>query len=406
MASKKTQPDQVELSYAVSQQHLLLMLERCSVASESADGKILMRVKGNDDGVTGELSITAVGMPLSVISRVETGPQPGGSITVAVSGACVVLLKDFRSLVSAMPVDLLDIKCTKEGKLTIQAAGHADKPKRRTFTVYALTAEEYPPVPPFPVERPTRSIKGAVLNAAIDRVRYASDQVKEVDVHSGVLLVLSAGVIESVATNRNAMAINRIDAEVQDPPEEFLLPKAMIGLTMALGAAGDNLNLAQDESRIYVEDEGTLLSCLKSVGQFPPWRVVRDALKDLPIICTLDSLQLAEAVRAVSTLFRLSYVGKKLGEPIVLKVEGNKLTVEAGFTPTGAELAGSTEEIDVSEAAHAITRYLEAGMFTPSAAAARGLARLRTDPKDDIGMVAIESGDGKFLGLTSPKRPS
>jgi DNA polymerase III sliding clamp (beta) subunit (PCNA family) len=422
MATKKKirpeppKPEEILMSFCIAQQHFLSMMERCGYAFSSATketketskttDRVLLRTRTLGENPDGEVSLTAASIPLSVVARSKTEDKTG--TMVHYEGACVLVLRDLRTLISAMPNDLLDIMCTKDGKFIIEAAGHADKPKQRTFTVYAIVDENYPPVPPFPVGGDAvRTITGKLLGTAIERVKYASDAASEQDIHSGIMLVLDGSTLESVGTNRSCLARSVLAANFSPPREQMLLPKAMIPLTLLLSASTDKLCMAQDEARIYVETDTTLLGCLKQVGQFPPWKLVIDGvMADVQPICTLDAVQMAEAVRAVSTLFRMSWIDKSKsgGEPVVLEVEGGMLTVGVGFEPGGVKFAGSTEEIEVSDEGLTLKRIVEGHLFVASAMQARGLCKLKSNPKDDMGPVVLESADGAFIGITSPRR--
>lgn len=409
MSKPKKSAAPVLMSITIGQNHLIRMMDRASEAARLADDKVLLSAKSEgDEALHGVVAITAAGTPLGVVSRSRS--SDGAGTLVHKPGACVLHLSDLRRVVSAMPTDLLDIACDVDGKMTFEAAGHADKPRKRAFTVSAEPEPEdrseksYPELPGFPVDGPVRTVPGPVLSQALGRVDFATSDTTS-DVYSGILVIFSEGRLRTVATNRAALAICTLDAKVGLAAEEMILPKPLYKLALSMAEDNDKLCIAQSEQRIFIEDEHTLVCCLRHIGIFPPWLTIRDAVASSATpVCKLDSLQLAEALRSVCTLFQLSYVGKAQGEPVIIELEGPVLTVSAGFTAGMTEMAKSSEELEVGNDANvSMRRWLEGRVFASSATQARGAAVLKSDARDPLGPILLVSADGAFECILSPR---
>jgi len=400
------------LSFSASQRQLLQLIERCAAAS--ADKILITTIVSDATQVAGELFFIAAGHPVSVVTSAWTGDEHG-SLLIHRAGQCVINLKDLRNIVAAMPNDMLDITCGHDRRFVVEAAGHADKPKRRTFTVYALDPENYPQVARMP-ESMKRVISGKAIREAIERVRYGAKDYNAkdtaMDACSGVMFEFSKGRLEAVATNGRALAVHRVEAVVADPPEQLLIPGPLLSLVCSL-CEEDRVHLAQDEQRVYIMSTHTTATCLKNVGAFPLWRTVVTALLSNAVkMCDLDGLQLAEAARALSTVWKLSYISpdsdkdnRNKGAPVKLELKDHKLRISTSFNPMGSQLAGSEEEIEVSNPEHrTLMRVVESSLLIPGAMGVQGTSSLRSDPNDEVGPVILESADGSFVAVTMPKR--
>lgn len=409
MARSKPKPkeEKLALSFSLARAQLLGMLARCDGAKTK---NILIQAKELDPHMPrGEVSITAMGMPVSVVTRAWTEDK-SGSAMVHKGGDCALALADLQSVVSAMPDDMLDIDCTLEGRMRIVAAGHADKPKARTFSVQTLEASEYPPVPKMPATTRVRTISGTALGRLIDRVGYACEKRDLNKATAGVLVTLSEGQIEAVATDSHVLAVCSIGAKVSDPREEFLLPAPMLGLCVALAA--DTLELAQDEQRIYLSTDHTFVSCLRAIAAFPQWQYAVNGIDAKPC-CELDGPQLAEALRALGAVWKLSYASgadfKDRGAPVRCELEDGELTLSSGLNTLGDKrinLAQGEECLEVKNPNGVTWRSkIELTLLMQSAQHAEGIVRLSAGPKDpDIPCILESSGDSTFKAVVMPIR--
>lgn len=408
------------VSFTVAKSQLLTMMGRCKKAEIGKTGKVLVAAKTSGDrDERGTITLTAAGHPVSVTCRAWSGDSEHGSVLVHHGGACVLGLEDLQSVVAAMPDDLLDILCTPSRKLVIEAAGHASAPKRRTFTVQTIVSDDYPPVPAMPAASVVRDIEGKLVAEGIERVRYAGEEGKtkssdrDHERFWGVRLELEKDALMAVGVSGRIFARMRFAATFAEPGELFL-PQPLLDLVAELGRRSDKLSFGEDGQRLYIESEFASVTCLRPVGAYPPWRsITANALQGAVAVCEIDGPQLAEALGALETVWRLSYMGsddnKQNGWGAVrFELDGGTLHLSTGYTPLPeAELAASAEDLDVNNPQnHKLVVYVAPHLMRQGATMARGTVKMIVDPRDPLPtLLAVETLDGAFWSGICPMRP-
>jgi len=237
----------------------------------------------------GRLSITATDLELSIRTSCEAKVKKDGAGTIPA--------KKLLELVRLLPDDDdIRFKLLENHWVQVQSG-------RRNYKMVGMSKDNFPALPEFPhalVKIPARiladSIAKTIFAISLEESRYTLN---------GALLVLKPGSLTMVATDGHRLALVETDHKFEGFSSEtrVLVPKkAMAEIQRLAVEAGEEatVDFGQDESHLFFQFGGRLLTARKLTGQFPNYEAVlpRDANKTVAI--ERDELQ--TALRRVSSL--------------------------------------------------------------------------------------------------------
>lgn len=234
------------------------------------------------------LFITATDLELSIRTSCEAKVKKDGAGTIPA--------KKLYELVRLLPDEEIRFKLLENHWVQIQSG-------RRNYKLVGMSKDNFPALPEFPhamVKIPTRLLADAIAKTifaiSLEESRYTLN---------GALLVLKPGSLTMVATDGHRLALVETDHKFEGFSTEtrVLIPKkAMTEIQRLAAEAGENatVDFAQDESHLFFQFGGRLLTARKLTGQFPNYEAVlpRDASKAV----TLEREELQNALRRVSSL--------------------------------------------------------------------------------------------------------
>jgi DNA polymerase III subunit beta len=234
------------------------------------------------------LSITATDLELSIRTSCEAKVKKDGAGTIPA--------KKLYELVRLLPDEEIRFKLLENHWVQIQSG-------RRNYKLVGMSKDNFPALPEFPhamVKIPTRLLADAIAKTifaiSLEESRYTLN---------GALLVLKPGSLTMVATDGHRLALVETDHKFEGFTAEtrVLVPKkAMTEIQRLAADAGEDatVDFAQDESHLFFQFGGRLLTARKLTGQFPNYEAVlpRDASKTV----TLEREELQNALRRVSSL--------------------------------------------------------------------------------------------------------
>src|SRR6202050_5026430 len=243
---------------------------------------LLCEAKGN------RLSITATDLELSIRTSCEA--------KVKKEGAGTIPAKKLLELVRLLPDEEIRFKLLENHYVHITC-------DRRNYKFVGMSKDNFPALPDFPhalVKIPAKLLAGVIAKTtfaiSLEESRYTLN---------GALLVLKPGSITMVATDGHRLAMVEKDHKFEGFSTEtrVLVPKkAMTELQRLAAESGEeaSVEFAQDESHLFFQFGGRLLTSRKLTGQFPNYEAVlpRDANKTV----ALDPGGVRDALRRVSQL--------------------------------------------------------------------------------------------------------
>ena len=242
---------------------------------------LLVEAKGS------RLTITATDLELSIRTSCEA--------KIKKEGAGTIPAKKLFELMRLLPEGEIKFKLLDNHWVQVTA-------DRKTYKLVGMSKDNFPALPAFPhalVKIPAKQLADVIAKTtfaiSLEESRYTLN---------GALLVLKPNSITMVATDGHRLAIVEKDHKFEGFSTEtrVLVPKkAMTEVQRLAAESGDeSVEFAQDESHLFFQFGGRLLTSRKLTGQFPNYEAVlpRDANKTV----ALERVELQEALRRVSQL--------------------------------------------------------------------------------------------------------
>jgi DNA polymerase-3 subunit beta len=242
---------------------------------------LLVEAKGS------RLTITATDLELSIRTSCEA--------KIKKEGAGTIPAKKLFELMRLLPEGEIKFKLLDNHWVQVTA-------DRKTYKLVGMSKDNFPALPAFP--HALVKIPAKLLADVIAKTTFAISLEESRYTLNGALLVLKPNSITMVATDGHRLAMVEKDHKFEGFSTEtrVLVPKKAMTEVQRLAAESgdDSVEFAQDESHLFFQFGGRLLTSRKLTGQFPNYEAVlpRDANKTV----ALERVELQEALRRVSQL--------------------------------------------------------------------------------------------------------
>jgi DNA polymerase-3 subunit beta len=243
---------------------------------------LLCEAKGN------RLSITATDLELSIRTSCEA--------KVKKEGAGTIPAKKLLDLVRLLPDEEIKFKLLENHWVQITC-------DRKNYKLVGMSKDNFPALPSFP--HALVKIPAKLLADVISKTTFAISLEESRYTLNGALLVLKPNSLTMVATDGHRLAMVETDHKFEGFSAEtrVLVPKkAMTEIQRLAAQSSDDsaIDFAQDESHLFFQFGGRLLTSRKLTGQFPNYEAVlpREANKTV----VLERAELQDALRRVSQL--------------------------------------------------------------------------------------------------------
>src|SRR5579862_7532625 len=234
------------------------------------------------------LTITATDLELSIRTSCEA--------KIKKEGAGTIPAKKLLDLVRLLPDGEIRFKLLENHWVQITC-------DRKTYKLVGMSKDNFPALPDFP--HALVKIPAKLLASVIAKTTFAISMEESRYTLNGALLVLKPGSITMVATDGHRLAMVETDHKFEGFSAEtrVLVPKkAMTEVQRLAAESGDDgvIEFAQDESHLFFQFGGRLLTSRKLTGQFPNYEAVlpRETTKTV----VLERGELQDALRRVSQL--------------------------------------------------------------------------------------------------------
>lgn len=198
------------------------------------------------------------------------------------------------------------------------------------YSLSGQNADEFPRVPK--LESPsTISIKGNVLQRAIEKTVFATGNDDLRPVMSGLFCQMNSEGITFVATDAHKLVrFKRSDTKTENS-SEFIIPKKPMNLLKGLlGSTEDDVSLEYNTSNAQFKFGSTTLICRLIDGKYPNYQAVIP--QENPNRMSIARTQFANSIKRVS-------------------IFANKTTHQVRLKITGSQLIISAEDLDFANAA-------------------------------------------------------
>jgi DNA polymerase-3 subunit beta len=276
-----------EMEYSVKKFDLLeeLLLTQGVVERKTTIpilSNLLCEAKGN------RLTITATDLELSIRTSCEAKIKKDGAGTIPA--------KKLLELVRLLPDEEIRFKLLENHWVQLTC-------DRRNYKLVGMSKDNFPALPDFP--HALVKIPAKLLAAVIAKTTFAISLEESRYTLNGALLVVKPGSLTMVATDGHRLAMVETDYKFEGLSTEtrVLVPKKAMNEVQRLAAeSGDDavVEFAQDESHLFFQFGGRLLTCRKLTGQFPNYEAVLP--RDVNKTVTIERNELQDALRRVSQL--------------------------------------------------------------------------------------------------------
>ena len=243
---------------------------------------LLCEAKGN------RLTITATDLELSIRTSCEAKIKKDGAGTIPA--------KKLLELVRLLPDDEIRFKLLENHWVQITC-------DRRNYKLVGMSKDNFPALPEFP--HALVKIPAKLLASVIAKTTFAISLEESRYTLNGALLVVKPASLTMVATDGHRLAMVETEHKFEGLSTEtrVLVPKKAMNEVQRLAAeSGDDriVEFAQDESHLFFQFGGRLLTCRKLTGQFPNYEAVLP--RDVNKTVTIERNELQDALRRVSQL--------------------------------------------------------------------------------------------------------
>ncbi|HXW62472.1 MAG TPA: DNA polymerase III subunit beta [Candidatus Acidoferrales bacterium] len=234
------------------------------------------------------LTITATDLELSIRTSCEA--------KIKKEGAGTIPAKKLLELVRLLPEEEIRFKLLENHWMQITS-------DRKNYKLVGMSKDNFPALPSFP--HALVKIPAKLLAGLIAKTTFAISQEESRYTLNGALLVLKPGSVTMVATDGHRLAIVETDHKFEGFSAEtrVLIPKKAMNEVERLAAeTGEEsvIDFAQDESHLFFQLGGRLLTCRKLTGQFPNYEAVLPRDTNRNVVLERDELE--DALRRVSQL--------------------------------------------------------------------------------------------------------
>ena len=200
--------------------------------------------------------------------NLETGITVSVDADIQETGACVMPARLFFDIVRKLPDDTVSIQVDESFKVSIKGG-------ISSFTITALSADDYPELPDVDSEKGIR-VPQNELKAMISGTIFAVSENQARPIHTGVLFEVDNDSITSVAVDGYRLALRRyLPEESLERTLKFVAPAAALkGVEKILGDTDDPATFYPGSKHILFTIGDATLVCRILEGEFLDWRRV------------------------------------------------------------------------------------------------------------------------------------
>lgn len=242
--------------------------------------------------------------------NLETGITVTMDAAVQEPGACIMPARLFFDIIRKLPDDTVSIQVDENYKVNIRGG-------ISSFTIKALSAEDYPELPDVDSEKGIR-VPQCELKAMISGTIFAVSENQARPIHTGVLFEVDETSITSVAVDGYRLALRRYTPEEKlDRTLKFVAPAAALKeVEKILGDTDETAAFYPGSKHILFTIGEATLVCRILEGEFLDWRRVLPQNNPVKLVGNVS--QLTDSIERVGLV-----ISEKLKSPVRCKFGDN-----------------------------------------------------------------------------------
>ena len=242
--------------------------------------------------------------------NLETGITVSVDADIQETGACVMPARLFFDIVRKLPDDTVSIQVDESFKVSIKGG-------ISSFTITALSADDYPELPDVDSEKGIR-VPQYELKAMISGTIFAVSENQARPIHTGVLFEVDNDSITSVAVDGYRLALRRyLPEESLERTLKFVAPAAALKeVEKILGDTDDPATFYPGSKHILFTIGDATLVCRILEGEFLDWRRVLPQNNPVKLVGNVS--RLTDSIERVGLV-----ISEKLKSPVRCKFGDN-----------------------------------------------------------------------------------
>lgn len=242
--------------------------------------------------------------------NLETGITVIVDADIQETGACVMPARLFFDIVRKLPDDTVSIQVDESFKVSIKGG-------ISSFTITALSADDYPELPDVDSEKGIR-VPQNELKAMISGTIFAVSENQARPIHTGVLFEVDNDSITSVAVDGYRLALRRyLPEESLERTLKFVAPAAALKeVEKILGDTDDPATFYPGSKHILFTIGDATLVCRILEGEFLDWRRVLPQNNPVKLVGNVS--RLTDSIERVGLV-----ISEKLKSPVRCKFGDN-----------------------------------------------------------------------------------
>ena len=242
--------------------------------------------------------------------NLETGITVSVDADIQETGACVMPARLFFDIVRKLPDDTVSIQVDESFKVSIKGG-------ISSFTITALSADDYPELPDVDSEKGIR-VPQNELKAMISGTIFAVSENQARPIHTGVLFEVDNDSITSVAVDGYRLALRRyLPEESLERTLKFVAPAvALKEVEKILGDTDDPATFYPGSKHILFTIGDATLVCRILEGEFLDWRRVLPQNNPVKLVGNVS--RLTDSIERVGLV-----ISEKLKSPVRCKFGDN-----------------------------------------------------------------------------------
>ena len=242
--------------------------------------------------------------------NLETGITVSVDADIQETGACVMPARLFFDIVRKLPDDTVSIQVDESFKVSIKGG-------ISSFTITALSADDYPELPDVDSEKGIR-VPQNELKAMISGTIFAVSENQARPIHTGILFEVDNDSITSVAVDGYRLALRRyLPEESLERTLKFVAPAAALKeVEKILGDTDDPATFYPGSKHILFTIGDATLVCRILEGEFLDWRRVLPQNNPVKLVGNVS--RLTDSIERVGLV-----ISEKLKSPVRCKFGDN-----------------------------------------------------------------------------------
>ncbi len=293
-------------------------------------------IKTEDD----HLRLMSFDLEMGIECSIPATIDEEGALTVParVLGEFLATLPESDVILSVNEQNAVNVKCEKSD-----------------YTILGLPPEEFPALPDVPDEH-SFEISQSVLKDMIKQTIFCVSPDESRAILTGILLVLNGDGVRLVGSDGHRLALR--DSEVANATGEAtaIVPGRALGeVGRMLEDEDTGVNISIAENQIKFQINGTSVVSRLIEGQFPNYDRIIPQSSEKKLTMPAESL--------LSTVRRASIVARENANRIILRTEGDRMTVTAESGDVGKaydelDIVKEGEDIEIAFNAKYLVEYL------------------------------------------------